>query len=550
MKDFGPTNKKSRLLPPFVTIVCFFLAFPVWTETIQAGGIEFLYYHPAGSTDDLRGRVWDVTVSNYKVAVYIKVAGGWWTKPTWAEPNTPIGSDKLWTCDITTAPTDSQATEFAAFLIPNGYTPPRGEGQSSLPGELYSYPYAQTTNLQSESSWIEYSYVPPYGSNADLEGVVWGVNPADYNVATYIQVGSWWTKPTAANRVMTIDGDSTWSCDITTGGADTTATKVASFLVPNGFEPPLALGAPYLDAELYTYPYVETSRDLIGNTISFAGYNWLVKEYGWKVGPGPNYFSGDSNDVFVDANGHLHLNIVKKGANWYCSEVIGDFSPGYGTYVFATETNLELLDDNIIVGMFLWDSSAPQYSYREVDFEFSHWGNPSAMNNSQFVIQPWTTSGNLHEFDIDYVGYPDTTTHVLSWEPNQLYFKSYYGEFSLAPPEEDIIETWYYTGSDLPPEGAENVRINFYLMNGLDPVNGQDAEIVITDFQYLTGISDKVGDIDDDNDVDFADFAVVGYEWLREDCDAFNVWCNEADLTGDGGVYMDDVGSFVGHWLD
>jgi len=196
MKDFGPTNKKSRLLPPFATIVCFFLAFLVWTETIQAGGIEFLYYHPAGSTDDLHGRVWDVTVSNYKVAVYIKVAGGWWTKPTWAEPNTPIGSDKLWTCDITTAPTDSQATEFAAFLIPNGYTPPRGEGQSSLPGELYSYPYAQTTNLQSESSWIEYSYVPPYGSNADLEGVVWGVNPADYNVATYIQVGSWWTKPT------------------------------------------------------------------------------------------------------------------------------------------------------------------------------------------------------------------------------------------------------------------------------------------------------------------------------------------------------------------
>jgi hypothetical protein len=549
MKDFGPTNKKSRLLPPFATIVCFFLAFPVWTETIQAGGIEFLYYHPAGSTDDLHGRVWDVVPNDYKVAVYIRVNGGWWTKPLWSNPLTSIGSDYRWTCDITTAPTDYLATNFIAFLVPNGYTPPQGSGQSTLPSELYSYPYEHSTDLKSNSAWIEYTYVPPKDSYADLEGMVSGVNPANYRVATYILVNSWWTKPTASEPNRPIDPDGNWMCDITTGGADNTAIKISSFLIPDGYTPPLALDAPFLESELYTYPYVETSRDLIGNTISFAGYNWLVKEYGWKVGPGLNYFSGDSNDVFVDANGHLHLNIVNKSGDWYCSEVILDASPGYGTYVFTTETNLELLDDNIIVGMFLWDTSAPQYNYREFDFEFSDWGDAPG-DNSQFVVQPWDTSGNLHTFDIEYPAGTEPTTHVVTWEPNQIYFKSYYGEFALAPHPEDVIDSWYYTGGDLPPAGAETVRINFYLKDGLDPINGQDAEIIITEFQYLTSVSDRVGDVDNDDDVDIHDLSEIAFEWLSDDCDAFNNWCSLTDLTSEGSVDMYDFATFGQYWMD
>jgi len=286
----------------------------------------------------------------------------------------------------------------------------------------------------------------------------------------------------------------------------------------------------------------------VGNTISFAGYNWSVKEYSWRVGPGPNYFTADVADVFVDGNDHLHLNIIKKGPDWYCSEVIADSSPGHGTYVFTAKTDLDSFDENIIVGMFLWDTSAPQYTYREFDFEFSLWGNPAEPNNSQFVIQPWDTPGNLHRFNIDYPAGSRPTTHTLTWDPNHLYFKSYYGNFALAPPEEDIIESWTYNGGDLNPDGAENARINFYLRNGLYPVDNLDDEIIITDYQYLTDISDQPGDIDNDGDVNLKDHAGLANEWMRTDCDAFNNWCNKADLTGDGNVDMADMEALIRYW--
>jgi hypothetical protein len=56
--------------------------------------------------------------------VYIKVRGGWWTKPYWSTPLSPIEEDLTWTCDITTGGVDEEATEVCTFLVPDTYTPP------------------------------------------------------------------------------------------------------------------------------------------------------------------------------------------------------------------------------------------------------------------------------------------------------------------------------------------------------------------------------------------------------------------------------------------
>jgi exo-beta-1,3-glucanase (GH17 family) len=107
--------------------------------------IEFTYVPPYGSTGNLRGQVWHVLPTDYKVAVYIKVNSGWWTKPYWNDPLTDIALDGSWVCDITTGGIDPQATEIAAFLVPNGFDPPGRSGESTLPSELYSYPYVTAT---------------------------------------------------------------------------------------------------------------------------------------------------------------------------------------------------------------------------------------------------------------------------------------------------------------------------------------------------------------------------------------------------------------------
>lgn len=72
-----------------------------------------------------------------RVAVYIKVGNGWWTKPYWNNPLTIILPNGSWICDITTGGIDSQATAIAAFLFPFGYDPPLMSGGYTLPQKLY-----------------------------------------------------------------------------------------------------------------------------------------------------------------------------------------------------------------------------------------------------------------------------------------------------------------------------------------------------------------------------------------------------------------------------
>lgn len=398
---------------------------------------------------------------------------------------------------------------------------------------------------------IYFTDVPSYGTDGDLSGQVLGVVYDDYKVLVYIDVSGWWNKPTWANPLTLIQSDGSWTCDITTGGiSDTFATQLIAFLVPHGtYQSSWEMaGQQQLPAELYTFPYADVTRAPANRSIQFASHNWAVK-VGNNLGPGPNNFSDSVNNVRIDENGYLHLKITYRNGQWYCSEIISDESFGYGTYVFTVSSRVDLLDKNIVLGLFTWDTFAPQYHYREIDFEFSRWQDP-ANDIGQYVIQPWDTAGNMFRFDIDYTGQSVTTTHVMTWRPEGIYLKSYFGDFMLAPPSENGIRDWYYTGSDNPPPGGENVRMNFWLIRGDPPGDGLESEVVIKDFQFLTGISDQPGDINDDAEADLADFAEIAANWQNNPCNIYNTWCSEADLNCNGIVDAEDIQALAYYWLE
>ncbi|MCD6350861.1 MAG: hypothetical protein J7M26_01970 [Armatimonadetes bacterium] len=98
---------------------------------------------------------------------------------------------------------------------------------------------------------VQFDYVPPIGSHDDLRGHVTGVDPLRYRLAVYIYVGGWWNKPTWAAPLTEIDLKGHWTCDITTGGNDPQATRIAAFLVPKDFTPPSLSGDPNLPNSLY-----------------------------------------------------------------------------------------------------------------------------------------------------------------------------------------------------------------------------------------------------------------------------------------------------------
>ncbi len=99
-------------------------------------GIAFTHVPPRGSSQNLEGEVMHVTPADYRVAVYILVGSGWWTKPTFASPLTVIDDDGTFVTDITTGGIDQTASAVAAFLVPAEYAPPRAGGLGSLPAEL------------------------------------------------------------------------------------------------------------------------------------------------------------------------------------------------------------------------------------------------------------------------------------------------------------------------------------------------------------------------------------------------------------------------------
>lgn len=397
---------------------------------------------------------------------------------------------------------------------------------------------------------IHFTHVPDYGAYGNLAGGTSEASYLDHKVLVYVYVGGWYNKPTWANPLTSIDPGGGWSCDITTGGYnDTLATEIIAFLIPeDAYQSTWEMsGGTELPADLYLYPHAYFRRSPEVRTIIFAGHEWSVKD-GYH-GPGPNEFSDSAENVWVDGAGSLHLKITNGAGQWECSELISSESFGYGTYVFTVETRVDILDRNVVLGLFTWDTYAPQENYREIDFEFGRWGDPAG-DNSQFVIQPWDGDGNLYRFDIDYAEQGSRTTHVMTWGSDGLYFRSYYGGFSLAPPSENIIADWYYQRSDNPAAGGENVRLNLWLMSGLLPSDGLECEVVVKDFQFLPGISNQPGDVNGDLRVDLGDISEVAERWMSSGCDAFNGWCEGADVNCDGWVDLGDVLAIAGYWLD
>jgi len=331
---------------------------------------------------------------------------------------------------------------------------------------------------------IEFTSVPKFGSFKLLKGSVAGVDPKDYRVAVYIYVGSgWWTKPYWSTPLTEIMKDSTWECDVTTGGIDEQATKIKAFLVAKGYSPPLMSGNGTLPAELFGNSVADTeaTRAPKFRTISFSGYKWLVKSSISRVGPGPNYFSDSAKHVWVDDQGYLHLRLKRRNGKWQCPEVISKRSFGYGRYIFHLASAVDQLDQNVVLGIFTWDDS-PEFEHREIDIEFSRWSQPTN-KNSQYVIQPYYRFGNIHRFDTQLKQVD--STHSFEWRENGIVFKSVQGDDINSPDSGQLIDLWMHTGSDIPKPGNENARINLWLFGGNPPVSESAVEVIVKKFEFV-----------------------------------------------------------------
>ena len=283
-------------------------------------------------------------------------------------------------------------------------------------------PAGVTTALAASS--IVFTSVPPYGSFNNLQGVVHGINPANYRVAVFINVNGagWFTKPTCAASLTTIQTDGTWTADITTGGSDQDATQIAAYVVPANFNQPCV-------TNVFCIPDAVTQQAIANALVTrlgpatrgfhWSGFDWRVKASTFPVGPGPNYFSDSTNNVSIDALGRLHLRITHVAGLWQCAEIVLQRTLGYGTYAYHIASPVDALDPNLVLGLFTW-SDQPAYTNREMDFEGGRWSYPGDYQDAQFVRQPYYLPGYLVRYRIP----PFATNSIpsMNWQTNAITF--------------------------------------------------------------------------------------------------------------------------------
>jgi hypothetical protein len=207
-------------------------------------------------------------------------------------------------------------------------------------------------------------------------------------------------------------------------------------------------------------------------TIKFSGMEWIVRKTNQDLaGPGPNYFSDSEDNVWVDAQGRLHLKIRQVEGKWQCSGVSLRRSLSYGKYTFYLASDVTDLDPNVVAGLFTYMNDN-----EEIDIEFSQWSDPQNIN-AQFAVQPSYKEGNKVRFD--YIPRANhLSTHFFDWKSDSITFGSRHGH-SLEPEPEDEIYSWTYSGENIPPDSNERLKINLWLFRGNAPANMEEAELII-----------------------------------------------------------------------
>jgi len=217
-------------------------------------------------------------------------------------------------------------------------------------------------------------------------------------------------------------------------------------------------------------------------TVHFSGHDWTVKSGTW--GPGPNIWS--PNNVWVDTYDQLHLKISLQNGKWTTAEVILDQRLGFGTYQFKILGRPDLFDGNIVLGLFNYtEPDIGPDGTNEIDIEFATWSN-SQSEQGNWVIWPAFEGEQLtqHAFNATLKG--NESTHRFNWLSQQITFQALNG---FTDNNEGEYHRWVFAPSDYVgriPQNPMPVHINFWLVGGKPPFNNREAEIVITEFKFIS----------------------------------------------------------------
>jgi len=323
---------------------------------------------------------------------------------------------------------------------------------------------------------ITFTTIPPsdIGGPEKLEAIEGRVTHArrDQRIVIYARSEDlWWVQPYTPNPFTEIQGER-WKNRIHLG------TDYAVLLVDPGYNPPqIAAVLPSRGNGVETVALVKGMGPPPVTppvkTIDFSGYQWNVRTAPSFRGGSLNHF--ETENVWTDERGQLHLRIAKRGDGWSCAEVRLIRSLGYGTYAFVVK-DVSHLEPSAVLTLFTWDDLGTEQNRRELDVEISRWGYVEN-ENTHYVVQPYYIPTNVVRFNSP----PGVVTQMFRWEPAQVTFATYAGSRTAGngqPTNQHVFTT------GIPQANDESTRINLYVFGkGQIPLQHEN-EVVIERFEY------------------------------------------------------------------
>jgi hypothetical protein len=336
---------------------------------------------------------------------------------------------------------------------------------------------ACATNQVNVKPSIEFTKVPRWDVGGpvkqdSIEGRVTGARPGQ-KIVLYARSGQWWVQPFTYNPMTDIEPDSTWKNQTHLG------TDYAALLVEADYRPAYKRDKlPEVGDKVVAVASVEAipvgGTPPVPKTVQFSGYEWQVRS--GEIDRKGEAVDFDSDNVWTDEKGFLHLRISKKGENWTCAELMLTRSLGYGTYRFVVR-DISNLDPAAVLNMSTWDElNAGQY-HREMDIEITRWGDPTS-RNLQYIIKPDTLATNVVRFSIP----AGIQTHSLQWQQGTALFKTVRG--AGADVKAEVIAEHQFS-SGVPTPGGERIHMILYPSKYTKSQLQKETEVIIEKFEYL-----------------------------------------------------------------
>ncbi|MEO6669290.1 MAG: immunoglobulin domain-containing protein [Ferruginibacter sp.] len=217
--------------------------------------------------------------------------------------------------------------------------------------------------------------------------------------------------------------------------------------------------------------------------IDFSDMSWNITDSRLDtVRPGPNYF--DPNNVWLDNNGFLHLAIKKNTSTgkWYCSEVFTDSTFASGVYQFWVEGRIDLLDKNVVFGMFDYKGPVTD-QFEENDIEYAKWGNSSADILNYTVYPAFGTPGGRETYHMPCTLNNSNSTQRFTRKYDNILFQSLNG---FQNDNTSQYENHLFTNNPIILNKSNMpVAINLWLNDGNFPSDGNNVELIIHQFTYV-----------------------------------------------------------------